>query len=199
MLDPYNTNSRQPTAAFRERILHSRSLDSNMRGSIIALLFTVTLSAQELPVVSNVEHQPLAAQVLRLIEALQVVGEPLPDNEASELRKLADAASGKTAVARIQQILDRHCLDGVNINPESRVKAQEGPAKPELVEQGWRTFLVKVQNEAGITPVLSVDSPNSGKLAGTPEGQVNRRFLDRKSTRLNSSHRCISYAVFCLK
>src|SRR5437763_3788388 len=24
-------------------------------------------------------------------------------------------------------------------------------------------------------------------------------YLDRKSTRLNSSHRCISYAVFCLK
>src|SRR5437763_11362338 len=27
----------------------------------------------------------------------------------------------------------------------------------------------------------------------------NRRVQDRKSTRLNSSHRCISYAVFCLK
>src|SRR5437879_13794480 len=26
-----------------------------------------------------------------------------------------------------------------------------------------------------------------------------RQVLDRKSTRLNSSHRCISYAVFCLK
>src|SRR5437867_6497943 len=26
-----------------------------------------------------------------------------------------------------------------------------------------------------------------------------RRFTDRKSTRLNSSHRTISYAVFCLK
>src|SRR5437762_11293472 len=25
------------------------------------------------------------------------------------------------------------------------------------------------------------------------------RYKDRKSTRLNSSHRCISYAVFCLK
>src|SRR5437764_10606063 len=25
------------------------------------------------------------------------------------------------------------------------------------------------------------------------------RRIDRKSTRLNSSHRCISYAVFCLK
>src|SRR5437763_17124934 len=29
------------------------------------------------------------------------------------------------------------------------------------------------------------------------EGRADR--LDRKSTRLNSSHRCISYAVFCLK
>src|SRR5437879_7478207 len=25
------------------------------------------------------------------------------------------------------------------------------------------------------------------------------KYSDRKSTRLNSSHRCISYAVFCLK
>src|SRR5437879_10697423 len=31
-----------------------------------------------------------------------------------------------------------------------------------------------------------------GLLLATAEG-------DRKSTRLNSSHRCISYAVFCLK
>src|SRR5437879_7933322 len=29
--------------------------------------------------------------------------------------------------------------------------------------------------------------------------QVGLELLDRKSTRLNSSHRCISYAVFCLK
>src|SRR5437879_9063748 len=29
--------------------------------------------------------------------------------------------------------------------------------------------------------------------------QVTKHVTDRKSTRLNSSHRCISYAVFCLK
>jgi hypothetical protein len=129
--------------------------------------------------VTAVEHQPLAAQVLRLIEALQIVGEPLPANEVSQLHQLAMTTAGKpAAVAQMQKILDRHCLVGVNINPESRVKAQEGPAKPELVEQGWRNFLVKVQNEAGITPVLSVDSPNAGKLAGVPEGMVGRRFID---------------------
>src|ERR1017187_6995223 len=31
-----------------------------------------------------------------------------------------------------------------------------------------------------------------------PDGRTTPR-TDRKSTRLNSSHRCISYAVFCLK
>src|SRR5256885_6460360 len=31
------------------------------------------------------------------------------------------------------------------------------------------------------------------------EGEQRRRRLDRKSTRLNSSHLVISYAVFCLK
>src|SRR5437763_8248926 len=30
-------------------------------------------------------------------------------------------------------------------------------------------------------------------------GAHDSRCRDRKSTRLNSSHRCISYAVFCLK
>src|SRR5437764_6117367 len=35
--------------------------------------------------------------------------------------------------------------------------------------------------------------------AGRREVGVGRGDRDRKSTRLNSSHRCISYAVFCLK
>src|SRR5437762_8303065 len=46
------------------------------------------------------------------------------------------------------------------------------------------------------------------RQAGFPSGARNLLLLnsrkkqvprDRKSTRLNSSHRCISYAVFCLK
>src|SRR5437763_657633 len=36
-----------------------------------------------------------------------------------------------------------------------------------------------------------------GRLGSRAEAR--RQYLDRKSTRLNSSHRCISYAVFCLK
>src|SRR5437764_10782582 len=33
----------------------------------------------------------------------------------------------------------------------------------------------------------------------TTHNSLKQRYADRKSTRLNSSHRCISYAVFCLK
>src|SRR5690625_6049319 len=36
-----------------------------------------------------------------------------------------------------------------------------------------------------------------GKLVGVKKAQISK--LDRKSTRLNSSHVAISYAVFCLK
>src|SRR5437879_1170451 len=38
-----------------------------------------------------------------------------------------------------------------------------------------------------------------GDLKITVAGDSRVTRVDRKSTRLNSSHRCISYAVFCLK
>src|SRR5713101_4982240 len=180
----FGTDAENFGPANHERILPSRSRNEavqeavNMRPTVLVLFFTVIVSAQELSIVSGVEHQPLAAQVLRLVEALQILGEPLPAAETSQLNRLAEAVSGRAAVLEIQKILDRHCLVGVNINPESRVKVEEGPAKPELVEQGWRTFLVKVRNEAGITPVLVVESPNAGILAGSNQAMVARRFLD---------------------
>src|SRR5437879_10853769 len=42
-------------------------------------------------------------------------------------------------------------------------------------------------------------SPEAGHLGNAGVVQRRQRLGDRKSTRLNSSHRCISYAVFCLK
>src|SRR5437764_11252446 len=43
--------------------------------------------------------------------------------------------------------------------------------------------------------LLLTESRRGARTA--PDGAL--VLLDRKSTRLNSSHRCISYAVFCLK
>src|SRR5437762_6010537 len=53
---------------------------------------------------------------------------------------------------------------------------------------------------------VDVDSSTAGEEQGVDAGSQSASVAgasthegDRKSTRLNSSHRCISYAVFCLK
>src|SRR5258708_24011705 len=51
-------------------------------------------------------------------------------------------------------------------------------------------------------PVQVVAEPSSGGLVGETaqtQHQLVQEAQDRKSTRLNSSHQIISYAVFCLK
>ncbi|MBL8176243.1 MAG: hypothetical protein JNK48_16310, partial [Bryobacterales bacterium] len=63
------------------------------------LLLTGLLSAQEPPVIANVEHQPLAAQVTRLLEALDMLGEPLPAADAAALRAQLRSPGGAEAVA----------------------------------------------------------------------------------------------------
>src|SRR2546430_10854372 len=47
--------------------------------------------------------------------------------------------------------------------------------------------------------VTAVHGPTTGYWTATADGRVLPFGTDRKSTRLNSSHSQISYAVFCLK
>src|SRR5258708_20488660 len=52
-----------------------------------------------------------------------------------------------------------------------------------------------VEREVGAERIISIGLVD--RVFG--EKQFLRRIIDRKSTRLNSSHQIISYAVFCLK
>src|SRR5437764_4725041 len=47
-----------------------------------------------------------------------------------------------------------------------------------------------------VRAAIVASNGEGGRLAARLDSQ---QQADRKSTRLNSSHRCISYAVFCLK
>jgi hypothetical protein len=138
-------------------------------------------SAGDLPKVTKVELQPLAAQVKRVSEALDLIGAPLPDDDKKALLDARD-------VAAIQAVLDKHCLAGVRIT-SGKLEVQAGPARPELAEQGWRVFLVKVDNAAARDKVeLRADSPNAlpltARSTGKPDptvvsvGEVNKRFLE---------------------
>lgn len=120
----------------------------------------------ELATVSNVEFQPLSAQVRRLLEASQAVGQPLPPPLKTRLERALEEGGNDQAraVREIQEVLDPLCLVGVTINPESRVSVMQGPAPATLVQHDWRTFLIKVQNDAGVTARLAARSPNAAPL-----------------------------------
>lgn len=143
--------------------------------------------ADELPLVPEVEAQPLLAQAVRVAEVLEILGQPLSEAEKTRLAKAAEDPDSAAEV--IQQVLDPLCLVGVTINPESRVKAMQGPAPASLVQNGWRVFLIKVHNEAGVTSLLRAESPNAAPVYKTStnvaepkpsvsRGQVADRWID---------------------
>lgn len=132
------------------------------------------LRAAPLPVVKEIEWQPFAAQVRRVIETLDYLGSPFTALE----RRDVEAALTQSDASRLQQALDVRCLFGVNINPEMRVKVQQGQAGPDLMEQGWCVFLVKVENDSGTTAKLVAESKHFKRLHGSPQGEVADRWLD---------------------
>lgn len=138
---------------------------------LFALLGSV--AADDLPLVSGVEAQPLKAQAKRVAEALKFLGEPLGQSRQQALDDAIQEADEAKAVLKIQEALDPLCLAGVNINPESRVKVKTGPAAKVLDEQGWRVFLIKVHNQAGITAKIRAFSPNAGPLQKTSTSAKN--------------------------
>ena len=134
-----------------------------MKLNIVVAAFTIcsALYAREN---AAVPMQPFALHVRQLEDALNYLGQPLSTAEQKAINDAIGETNEAKAIGRLQQVLDKHVLCFVDINAESRVKVEVGPAKPELVEGGSRLFLVKVKNDAHITAQLAVDSPNSGNV-----------------------------------
>ncbi len=149
-------------------------------GLVVLLAWSSNLSLQaqtELPGIENVEVQPLLVQANRLMEALDYLGAPLSDQSRKLLDQARQAEDG-SARQLVQQAFDPLCLAGITINPESRVKVVPGPAPRELDQNGWRVFLVKVDNQAGVTAPLQAESPQALPIAGSPPADVRDRWLE---------------------
>ncbi|MBM3955418.1 MAG: hypothetical protein FJ309_12505 [Planctomycetes bacterium] len=128
---------------------------------------------EPLPVVATVERQPLLAATTRLAAALEQAGAPLPAGLVAGLGSAGDDAATARAV---QAALDPLCLCAIDLTGERpRVVAADGPVS--LVEQGWRTFLVKVVNPRGTTATLALDSPQAGALAKAKAEEIAGRWL----------------------
>ena len=118
LLTKCGVRPRGPTMRIR---LQYSSLFRLTMGFVLLVVATAA-SADKLPIVTDVEFQPLSAQVKRVVETLELLGQPLP-REKTALEKAVDSTGGTPAIKAIQEILDRHVLVGVEINAESRVKA----------------------------------------------------------------------------
>jgi hypothetical protein len=162
--------------------------------SMVVMLLAAPLAAAA-GKAAGVERQPLEAQVKRLVQALDLLGAPLSAADKGALKKAYQDTDDTRAVAALQNTLDKYCLAEVVLGQapgSSGRKAfwlEQGSAKPQLAEQGWRVFLVKVHNHWGLDKVeLRVESPNalplsvrsSGKADPkvTSVGEVGKRFLE---------------------
>src|SRR5437762_714074 len=116
-----------------------------------------------------------------------MAGSVFPLDEQERNRRTLARGLGFDAVARVRQV---HGNTVVRLDRA----AEPWPEGDAL----WtdRTGVLLGIAAADCVPILLVD-PASGRVGAAHAGWQGTR--DRKSTRLNSSHRCISYAVFCLK
>jgi hypothetical protein len=134
----------------------------------LLLYLTIALAALQPPDAHHgpqVALQPFAVLVGRIETALEYLGQPLPAAEREALSRALAGVDEPAAVRDATAILDRYALVHLSINPESRVKATQGAARPLLVQGGTRVFLIKVTNEAGVTAPLRVASPQSRRVS----------------------------------
>jgi hypothetical protein len=161
---------------------------NKLRLAIFLLLSTATSALADTVLLPGSDWQPFSAQVKRLTEALEYSGSPLDAKTDDVLKAALVEKDIKNANEKIQGALDANCLFIVSINPEMRVKVAPGPAKPELLEQGWRQFLVKVVNESGTTAALRAVSPNAVSVysdeGGGPKRSSSDQFYREKGQKL---------------
>ncbi len=126
----------------------------------------------------DVEFQPLVAQVKRIIEALEMLGQPLERDEKARLnaRSIPRAASRRSAPFRMSWTV--HCLIGIEINAESRVKSSQGRPGRGWFRMDGRFFSSRFTIEAGVTAELVAESPNAAPLYKQSTGRAEPQVSD---------------------
>jgi hypothetical protein len=127
--------------------------------TLFALFALANVSrAADIPVV-DVEGQPLAENVKRVLTTLDTLGTPLPEEATKTLKKAAEDKDAK----KLQELLDKHALFAITINPEARLKVAKGPGSTSIQQSGWTPVVVKVMNDSTVKKQLKIMSPQAGE------------------------------------
>jgi len=134
-------------------------------------------AAAALPPAPPVEAQPLLVHTDRLIETLESVGYPLEAGRRARLQALADESDEAAITRRVEAELDPLCVAVVVVAPDGTMSARPRGEPVILEENGWRTFLVKIVNGAGLTGRLRLESPHARPIPHGPAEEVDDRWM----------------------
>ncbi len=155
-----------------------------------------TSSSDALPVLTDADAQPQLELARRAMAALARLGEPFAADDVTAIDKLFEAGRLKDAAIAALRLLQSRVLVQVSITPEARVGVRRVQARSTLVQGGWRLFLARIDNPAGVPGRLAVSSPNAvpvhgveppgaaagGRMGGasqaTTRGDMAQRWLD---------------------
>ncbi len=112
--------------------------------------------------------QAYFATVFRAISALASLGAPIDDATAASIEECRRDGD----VARAEALLASSVLTSASIDAHGYAANTRGAAMPELVERGWRTYLLRVENPHALVaaPVLIVN-PVPGFRQSTAPGE----------------------------
>lgn len=133
------------------------------RRLVLGGVAALPLSAVSWPAAAQapaVPPQPFLAHGRRVAAALAALGEPIADWEPKIDRALAQGGIAAAAV-EARRMLDAVTLLSAVISPEARVGTLRGAAVPELVQVGWRLFLLRIDNPARVPGRIGVTSPEA--------------------------------------
>lgn len=145
---------------------------------VFTIMPQLSLASEDpIPPIDKVEAQPLLAQISRLQTALNYLGTPLPTEATRRLKKITLKLGDRQVTKDVQEILDDHCLVVVDIKKNGQLRVRPMGTDHPLIEQGWRTYLIKVQNRAGITSKLKIESPNAQPIPNAPKEELPHRWF----------------------
>ncbi len=150
----------------------------------------------QLPI-AEVEGQPLAANVLRLLTALDYLGRPLPNELGEQLR----AAAGRRDAEALQQMLDAaSVVDRCRSTPSPGSRWAAAPHRPSCSKLGFTPVLIKVLNQSTGTPRLRIVSKQAGAVySGVSELSMRRQqqpMLRENQNTAQATDRFLSVEVF---
>src|SRR5437762_11500880 len=141
--------------------------------------------AEAVKMMTTMNVTPAEVHELGLKEVKRITAEMTKLAQAQGQKDLASFRAAINSDPKWKPTSEQQIVDVV-----AKYIHQMEPALPEL-------FGLLPKAAVTVEPIPAfAKAESTHSVQGTPDGKRPGRVVDRKSTRLNSSHRCISYAVF---